>query len=81
MNSTKLYRSTTDSKIAGVAGGLAEHFGTDPTLVRAILVALALCGGAGLVIYLVLWIAVPKEPETKADESARSAEQAGVSAA
>jgi hypothetical protein len=42
---------------------------------------LALCGGAGLVIYVVLWIAVPKQPETKADESARSAEQAGVSAA
>jgi phage shock protein C len=81
MNSTKLYRSTTDSRIAGVAGGLAEHFGTDPTLVRAILLALALCGGAGLVIYGVLWIAVPKQPDTETDESGRSAEQSGVSAA
>jgi phage shock protein C len=81
MNSTKLYRSTTDSRIAGVAGGLAEHFGTDPTLVRAILLALALCGGAGLVIYVVLWIAVPKRPDTETDESVRSAEQAGASAA
>jgi phage shock protein C len=81
VNSTKLYRSTTDSRIAGVAGGLAEHFGTDPTLVRAILLALALCGGAGFVIYVVLWIAVPKRPDTETDEDARSAEQARASAA
>ena len=80
MRSTKLYRSTANRRIAGVAGGLAEHFGADPTLVRAILLALALCGGAGLVIYVVLWIAVSKQPDTDADESARSAEEAGVSA-
>jgi phage shock protein C len=81
MNSTKLYRSTSDSRIAGVAGGLAEHFGTDPTLVRAIFLALALCGGAGFVIYVVLWIAVPKRPDTETDESAHSPDQAGGSAA
>lgn len=81
MNSTKLYRSTSDSRIAGVAGGLAEHFGTDPTLVRAIFLALALCGGAGLVIYVVLWIAVPKRPHAQTDDSTRSPEQAGVSVA
>jgi phage shock protein C len=82
MESTKLYRSTSDSRIAGVAGGLAEHFGTDPTLVRAILLlALALCGGAGLVIYVVLWIAVPKRRDVHTDESTRSSEQAGATAA
>jgi phage shock protein C len=81
MSSTKLYRSTSDSRIAGVAGGLAEHFGTDPTLVRAILLASALCGGAGLVIYVVLWIAVPKRPDAQTDDSAHSPDQAGASAA
>ena len=81
MNSTKLYRSTSDSRIAGVAGGLAEHFRTDPTLVRAILLALALCGGAGFVIYVVLWIAVPKRPDAQEDDSTRSPEQAGSNAA
>jgi phage shock protein C len=69
------------SRIAGVAGGLAEHFGTDPTLLRAILRALASCGGAGLVLYIVLWIAIPRQPDAEPDEHARSTERAGVSAA
>ncbi|MDQ4025851.1 MAG: PspC domain-containing protein [Actinomycetota bacterium] len=34
MAQTRLYRSTADRKIAGVAGGVAEHFGLDPNLVR-----------------------------------------------
>jgi phage shock protein C len=81
MQSTKLYRSTSDAKIAGVAGGIADHFGTDPTLVRAIFLALALCGGAGLVIYLALWITVPKRPAANTDDRARPTEQAGSRAA
>jgi phage shock protein C len=81
VNSTKLYRSTSNNRIAGVAGGLAEHFGTDPTLVRAIMLALALCGGAGLIIYVVLWVALPKRPDVDTDESTRSAEQTRASAA
>jgi phage shock protein C len=77
----KLYRSTSDARIAGVARGIADHFATDPTLVRAIFLALALCGGAGLVIYLVLWVAVPKRPDAQTDDNARSTEQAGQRAA
>jgi phage shock protein C len=81
MQSTTLYRSTSDARIAGVARGIADHFATDPTLVRAIFLALALCGGAGLVIYLVLWVAVPKRPDAQTDDNARSTEQAGQRAA
>jgi phage shock protein PspC (stress-responsive transcriptional regulator) len=81
VQSTKLYRSTSDTRIAGVAGGIADHFGTDPTLVRAIFLALALCGGAGLVIYLILWITVPKRPVAQTVDSARSTEQEGPRAA
>ena len=57
---TKLYRSSTDSRIAGVCGGLAEYFGVDPTLVRAIFVAMGLVGGLGVVLYVVLWITIPR---------------------
>jgi phage shock protein PspC (stress-responsive transcriptional regulator) len=49
--------------------------------VRAIFLALALCGGAGLVIYLVLWVAVPKRPDAQTDDNERSTEQAGQRAA
>lgn len=55
----RLYRSKTDSAIAGVCGGLAAYFGFDPVLVRLAFVVFALAGGASVLLYLVLWIAVP----------------------
>ena len=57
----KLYRSESEKMIAGVCGGLAEHFETDPTLMRAIMIVLVLCG-PGLLLYPVLWIMVPQRP-------------------
>ena len=63
MDSTrKLYRSRTNRQLAGVCGGLAEYFNIDATLIRVLFVVLAVLGGSGLVIYLVLWIIVPREP-------------------
>lgn len=59
----KLYRSRTDSMIAGVCGGLAEYFGVDTILVRIAAVVLALTAhGAGLLAYLIFWIIVPQKP-------------------
>jgi phage shock protein C len=58
----KLYRSRTNRKLAGVCGGLAQYFNTDTTLIRVLFVVLALLGGPGLVIYLLMWILVPEEP-------------------
>lgn len=60
----KLYRSRTDRIIAGVASGLARHFELDPVLMRVLFVVLAFANGFGLVIYIVLMIVVPLEPET-----------------
>jgi len=63
MDSTrKLYRSRTNRQVAGVCGGLAQYFNIDATLIRVFFVVLAVLGGSGLVIYLVLWIIVPREP-------------------
>jgi phage shock protein C len=56
----QLVRSERDVVIAGVCAGLAEHFDIDPTLVRVGFVVAALFG-PGLLAYIVLWIAVPKE--------------------
>ena len=61
--SRRLYRSRTNRKLAGVCGGLAQNFNIDPTLIRVLFVMLALLGGPGLVIYLLMWIIVPEEPQ------------------
>lgn len=58
----KLYRSRTESMIAGVCGGLAEYFNVDPTLVRLAAVALTLAGGSGILAYLIFWFVVPLKP-------------------
>ena len=55
-----LTRSETNRMVAGVCGGLGEHFGIDPTIVRIVFVLLAVFGGSGIVLYLVLWLIVPR---------------------
>jgi phage shock protein C len=58
----RLYRSLDDRIIAGVAGGLADYWGTDPSWIRVIWVVLAIItGGLGLVVYIVMAIVVPQE--------------------
>ena len=58
----KLYRSRTDSMIAGACGGLAEYFDIDTTLVRLAAVALTLAGGSGILAYLIFWFVIPQKP-------------------
>ena len=62
MESKRLYRSQTDRKFAGVAGGLAEYFVMDPLLIRLAFVILFFAGGGGFLIYIVLWIVTPENP-------------------
>lgn len=59
----KLYRSRTDKKIAGVCGGLARYLNVDPTVVRLIWAIVVVCGGAGLLAYLICALVIPEEPE------------------
>jgi len=58
----KLYRSTTDKKIAGVCGGLGEYFDVDPTLIRLIWLVLVLAAGTGVLAYIIAWIIIPEKP-------------------
>ena len=58
----KLYRSRKEKMIGGVAGGLAEYFEIDPTLVRIIFIVSLFLGGSGILAYIILWILVPQEP-------------------
>jgi phage shock protein C len=58
----RLYKSSTDKKLAGVCGGFAEYFGIDPTWVRIGCAALILCGGIGLPLYIICAIVMPEKP-------------------
>ena len=57
-----LYRSNTQRVIAGVCGGLGEYFGLDPIWFRIGFVVLALGGGSGILIYLVMWLVTQPAP-------------------
>ena len=52
--------SSTDKKIGGVCGGLAEYFNIDPLIVRLAFVALVLGWGSGGMLYLLLWLLAPR---------------------
>ena len=59
----RLYRSRDDRMLAGVAGGLAENWNIDPSLVRIVWALLAvLTGGLAFVVYVVMAIVVPERP-------------------
>jgi len=57
-----LYRSRKDKVFGGVAGGIARSLNADPAIVRLIFALLIIIGGGGLLLYLILWIAIPEEP-------------------
>ncbi len=58
MARSQLTRSQTDKVLGGVAGGMAEYFGIDPTLVR-VLWAVAVLMGWGVLAYVILWAVLP----------------------
>jgi phage shock protein C len=70
----QLRRSSTDRMAGGVCGGLAEYSGVDPVLWRVGFVGLTLAGGAGVVLYLLLWVLVPAGPSAP-DEALSPIEQ------
>lgn len=56
-----LRRSLTDRWLGGVCGGVARSTGVESWIWRLVLVLLALWGGVGAVLYVLLWIFVPEE--------------------
>ncbi len=64
MEYKRLYRSVNDRRITGVAGGIAEYFNVDPTLVRLGWVLAAFLIGGGILAYLIAWIVIPEAPNS-----------------
>jgi len=64
MEYKRLYRSNRDAMVAGVAGGLAEYFNVDPTLIRLAFVGLGIVSGGvpAVMLYGILWLVVPRNP-------------------
>lgn len=62
--SKRLFRSRTESMLAGVCGGIAEYFELDPTLVRIAYIILSVLSAAfpGLLVYIILWLVIPEKP-------------------
>ena len=68
----RLYRCRTDRRLAGVAGGVAEFFDLDPTLVRVLWFLSIFLGGLGVLLYIGMAIIVPLEP-LSAEDAAKAA--------
>jgi phage shock protein C len=73
----KLERSRTNSRLAGVCGGLGEYLGIDPTLVRLVFVLLTLYSGHGLLLYIILWLVTPLQEAAATLPQATAHEAAG----
>ena len=69
-NVKRLYRSTTDRRIGGVAGGLGEFLGIDPTLIRLAFLFGFIFAGTGGLLYLIMWLVVPEDNQVVAAKPA-----------
>lgn len=58
----KLYRSSRDRKIFGVCGGLAEYLDVDATLLRILLIVVAVfSAGSVILVYIIAGFVIPRE--------------------
>jgi len=62
LNAVNAFRlSRNDRWIGGVCGGIARSSGMESWLIRLLFCVLLVCGGVGVLLYVLLWIFVPSE--------------------
>jgi phage shock protein PspC (stress-responsive transcriptional regulator) len=59
-----MYRDTDHRIIGGVCAGMGAYWNLDPWIIRIIFIVLTLLGGAGILIYLILYIVLPEAKTT-----------------
>ena len=59
-NFRKMYRNPDERVLGGVSSGIAAYFGVDVIIIRLLFVIFAIFGGTGILVYIVLWIALPE---------------------
>ncbi len=74
----RLYRDPENSVIGGVCGGLAAYFSVDSVIFRLLFVIFFFAGGASILVYIILWIVLPKA-ETAAQKLEMRGEKVNVS--
>lgn len=57
----KLFKSNTNRMLCGICGGIGEYFRIDPTLVRILWVVFCMCGGSGVIAYIIAAIIIPEQ--------------------
>jgi len=57
----KLYRARTGKVLGGVSGGLGDYLNIDKVVIRILFILLAVFGGSGVLVYIILWIAIPEQ--------------------
>ncbi|GAA1013367.1 PspC family transcriptional regulator [Acrocarpospora pleiomorpha] len=57
-----MHRSRHHKMIAGVCGGIAERYGMSPNTVRLLFLLSCILPGPQFIIYLIMWVFVPKAP-------------------
>ena len=60
----RMYRDTDNRVIGGVCSGMGAYWNIDPVIVRIIFIALALAGGLGVLVYLILYVVIPEAKTT-----------------
>ncbi len=76
--SRRLYRDPENSVFGGVCGGLGAYFSVDPLIFRILFLIFFFVGGASVLVYLILWIVLPKA-ETAAQKLEMHGEPVNVS--
>ncbi len=62
----RLYRSGRDRILGGVCGGIAEYLGVDPVIIRLLWIVLSFASwGTGILVYIIFWIVIPRNPKHK----------------
>lgn len=70
MNEKRLVRRRDDRMFLGVASGIASYLNLDPAIIRLVFVLLALSGGHGILLYLIMAIVMPEEDDVVAKVNA-----------
>jgi len=65
----KLYRSSGNRILGGVAGGIAEYFSLNASILR-LFIAIFIFTGIGMILYILAWIIIPLNPASKSKKSA-----------
>ncbi len=74
----RIYRDPDNRVLGGVCGGLGAYFNVDPVIFRILFVVTVFLGGAGILLYLILWIVIP-EARTTAQKLEMRGEPVNVS--